>query len=267
MTDVENAGTPRTQPALRALQHDQRALLDGGRRVEHGLRDGFPTLRAALEWYQRTIPRTLGEISEPFPPGDLVRDRTLASSLVVGRERETLAESPPSLTAAADYRDRLERLMVIPAAARSYNRLRLSAGEYLQDSEISPERVDAAEQDHVAMRPSISRKDVEQAAALRELWGGFETDRELNDWTHDLLEPSNGSISKTLAAEIGRDSTARAMLVRDERPETITELSARRWRERFAALIVLPAFVRGIRRMDCGELVQEGGEGLTAPMG
>ena len=265
MTTDEN-GPPRTQPALRTLQVNQRELLVGGDRVDHGLRDGFPTLRSAIEWRQRAIARTMGNLSEKFPTADLLRDRTLATALVVGPERERLADDPLDPRVARGYRRLLERRRVRPACNSAYNRLRRQAGEYLQDSDVAPEKVDPRQQDHVAMRPTLERKDREQAAALDRLWGGFDGEDELLDWIHDLDEPSNGAIPSGLAAQLCRDETARRYLLGDDLEGADIE-RARRWREHFAAVVILPAFVRGIRRLEGGELVEQQSSGLNAPHG
>lgn len=266
MTDDESV-TSRTQPALRTLQLDQRELLEGGETVSHGLRDGFPTRRAALEWYQRATTRTLGYLAAEVEPIDLVRDRTLVGSLVVGPERTELVDDPPRPAVAKRYRRVLERAYVRPACNRSYDRLRRGAGEYLEDSDVSPAKVDPSQQGHVAMRPTIARKDIEQAAALRELWGGFETEDELLDWLHDLDEPANGQVPSDLAARLGKDATARAHLIASEQAD-VRDAQARRYREHIAAAVVLPAFCRGVDRLEsAGELVEQQSSGLTAPQG
>jgi len=268
MTD-EHSGPSRTQPALRTLQLDQRELLEGGDRVRHGLRDGFPTFRDALSWYQRAAVRTFGLLSDDVEPIDLVRDRTLTGALVVGPERTALVDDPLRPELAKRYRTVLERAYIRPACNRAYNRLRRGAGEYLEDSEVSPSKVNPASQRHVAMRPSLERKDAEQADALEALWGGFETERSLHDWLHDLDEPSNGALPEHFDARIGKDATARAHLIASERASAgVSEAAARRYREHFAATVVLPAFNRGIRRLDsAGELVEQQSSGLSAPQG
>lgn len=239
-----------TQPALATLQFDQRELIESGGTVEHGLRDGFPTFREAIKWRQRATIRTLGLLSDYVPALDLVRDRTLSSALVVGEERETLVDEPMPADHAREYRRRLERLFLLPACNRAYNGLRKRAGEYIDDNERS--EINPHEQRHVAMRPSFDRKDREQAAALSELWGGFESRDDLMDWAHRLNEPTNGAISSTLPAEIGRDQNAIELMLADE-----SDRAARRFRERFAVIVLLPAFVVGIRRMEGGEKISE----------
>ncbi|ELY47741.1 hypothetical protein [Natronolimnohabitans innermongolicus] len=267
MTDDRDDGPARTQPALRALQVDQRQLLEGGGPVDHGLRDGFPTVESALCWYQRATVRTLGLVADRWKPADLFRDRTLAGSLVVGADRDRFGD-PPSMDAARDYRRRLERMVVRPACNRAYNHLRKNAGEYLEDSDVAPSKVNPERQDHVAMRPSLERKDREQAAALREGLAGFENERALMDWLHDLDEPTNGAEPEGLASRLGRDRVARACLLEDDpqSPEVDADAAAN-WRERFAAFVVLPAFVTGIHHLDGGELVQQSSSELTIPTG
>lgn len=267
MTDKTE--TSRTQPALRTLQLDQRQLLEGGDRVEHGIRDGFPTFRSAISWYQRAIVRTFGFLADEIEPVDLVRDRTLTGALVVGPERDELVDDPLRPALARRYRRVLERAYIKPACNRAYNRLRRGAGEYLEDSNVSPEKVDPGRQHHVAMRPSLERKDVEQSEALRKLWGGFETESALLDWLHDLDEPANGAIAANFSARVGKDATARAHLIASEQSDAgVTDAQASRWREHFATTVVLPAFNRGIRRLDsAGELVEQQSTGLSAPQG
>lgn len=266
---IDADGAVRTQPALRTLQINQRRLLTGGSPVEHGLRDGFPTRRAAVEWYQRAVVRTFGFIATDWGPKDLIRDKTLVCALVTGGERDRIASGdPPSAAVAEHYRTTLERNIVLPACNQAFNALRRNAGEYLQDGDVAPGKVDPQSQDHVAMRPTVQRKDVEQARALNQLWGGFADETALRDWIHDLDEPTNGAIDRTLAARICRDQTAREHLVRDEQIDAgIDERQARAFRERVAIDTLLPAFVTGIRRIDGGELVQQQSTGLSAPHG
>ncbi|OYR79123.1 hypothetical protein DJ72_14340 [Halorubrum distributum] len=100
--------TSQTRPALPTLQHDQRVLLEptADSELDHGLRDGFPNRRVAIEWYQAAIVRTLGHITERWEPVALLRDRTLLTALVVGPERETFADDPLTLNVAREYRQR-----------------------------------------------------------------------------------------------------------------------------------------------------------------
>lgn len=71
-----------------------------------------------------------------------------------------------------------------------------------------------------------------------------------------------------LAARLARDETAREHLLADEQAAAdVADAVAARWREHFAALVLLPAFNRGIRRIDSGELVEQESAGLSTPQG
>ncbi|TKX82052.1 hypothetical protein [Halorubrum sp. SD626R] len=163
--------TTTSRPALPTLQSDQRALLEPqpGDGLDHGLRDGFPNRRTAIEWYQAAIVRTIGHITDRWDPVALLRDRTLLTALVVGPERERFADDPISLETGREYRQRLERVLVLPAFNLAYNALRKSAGEYPED--VRSEEHDPEGQDFVAMRPAFQVADQQQRAALRRLWG------------------------------------------------------------------------------------------------
>ena len=261
--------TEQTRPALPTLQRDQRALLDPGPDddVPHGLRDGFPNRRAAIAWYQRATVRSLGQITETWEPIDLLRDRTLLTALITGPERTQYAADPLDLDEARQYRRRLERVVLLPAFNEAYNALRPAAGEYPDDA-LQGNR-DPEGQEFVAMRPAFQVADRQQSSALRELWGGFETIEALQSWLHNLAEPTNGSLEENLPARVGRDRVAlRHLLGRIEAPtEREAEEQARKYRERFAVVKLLPAFAAGIEEMEAGELATHTSDGLEPGQG
>ncbi|TKX64197.1 hypothetical protein [Halorubrum sp. GN12_10-3_MGM] len=261
--------TSQTRPALPTLQHDQRVLLEptADSELDHGLRDGFPNRRVTIEWYQAAIVRTLGHITERWEPVALLRDRTLLTALVVGPERETFADDPITLNVAREYRQRLERVLVLPAFNLAYNALRKSAGEYPDD--VRNEEHDPKGQDFVAMRPAFQVADRQQRAALQRLWGGFDSVEELQSWLHDLSEPTNGALEESLPARVGRDRVAREHFlgrVEADSARDATQL-ARKYRERFAVAKLLPAFADGIKRLEAGELATHTSDGLTPGQG
>lgn len=262
--------TSQTRPALPTLQHDQRALLEPvpGGDLDHGLRDGFPNRRITIEWYQAAIVRTIGHISERFDPVALARDRTLMTALVVGPERDRWVDDPVDLETARVYRRRLERVLLLPAFNLAYNALRKSAGEYPEDVRKT-DKHDPEGQDFVAMRPAFQVADSQQRAALRRLWGGFETVDELQSWLHDLSEPANGALDESLPTRIGRDRVAQKHFLGRVDAETAAaaEQQARAYRERFAIVTLLPAFADGIKRLEAGELATHTSDGLTPAQG
>jgi hypothetical protein len=257
------------RPALPTLQHDQRALLDPrpSDDVDHGLRDGFPNRRTAIEWYQRATVRTFGNITDKWDPIDLLRDRTLLTALITGTERAQYADDPLSLSEARQYRRRLERVVLLPAFNEAYNVLRKSAGEYPDD--VRQENHDPEGQEFVAMRPSFQVADRQQAAALGRLWGGFDTLDELQSWLHDLAEPANGAIEDSLPARVGRDAVALAHFLGRVDASTAAEATEqeRKYRERFAVVKLLPAFAEGITRLEAGELATHTNDGLQPGQG
>lgn len=255
-----------TRPALPTLQADQRALLDPtpADDVRHGLRDGFPTRRELIIWYQRAIVRTFGEIVEGWSPTDLLRDRTLVGALLTGPEKEQYRADGMTEQTASQYRQKLEQVVVLPACNRAYNALRANAGEYVDGAdEADLDDIDPDEQDHVAMRPAFQVADRQQSQALQQLWGGFEAVEHLQNWLHDLNEPTNGALDDDLPATIGRDTTAQTFLLTGRTDDDL----ARQYRERFAATMLLPAFAEGIAQMDAGELATRSGSGLSAAQG
>ncbi|NHN40048.1 hypothetical protein G9C85_00145 [Halorubellus sp. JP-L1] len=273
MPEAIHADEAPTRPALLTLLHDQRVLLEGDDdRVEYGLRDGFPDRRAAIDWYQRATVRTLGYLADAWSPVDLARDRVLITALVTGPERRTFVDDSSELLgadAARDYRDRLERNLVLPASHRAYNDLRRRSGEYIEtqdgdETDVNPADIDPSGQDHVAMRPGFQQADDRQHRALARLWGGFDDDRALMDWLHELNAATNGAVDEELPAQVGRDEVARQFLLDVDVDD---ESHARRYRERFAVHTLLPAFVRGIKRMSAGELAQQSKDGLTFAQG
>ncbi|MFB6200673.1 MAG: hypothetical protein ABEI98_01540 [Halorhabdus sp.] len=266
---TSTSSTPPPRPALPVLQDHQAELIDRGRvqtsTVEHDLRGGFPSRRAVIEWYQRAVVRSFGELAEDLPPRDLARDEVLLANLLeqdVGNARQPVAPE------ARLYRRRLEAIVVLPAFNRAYNQLRKMAGEYLSDEErrnkVDPGRVVEASGDQsVALRPAFSRKDEEQHNALARLWGGFEREEDLLDWLHVLDAPTNGAIDEELPAMIRSDRVAKNHLLRGRMPRA----EARSFRERFAILELLPAFVEGIERMDTGELAKQTSQKLEVTPG
>ena len=264
--------TNSTRPALPTLQADQRSLISPrpGDEIERGLRDGFRDRREIVDWYQSAVVRTLGHITEQWQPDDLLRDRTLLTALITSQRRRQFHDNPMSLDHAAAYRRRLERVIVVPAFTAAFNDLRGAAGEYPEDVQAGGDDDDTnyrdpEGQEFVGMRPGFSVADDQQQAALNRLWGGFDSLDELLSWVHDLNEPTNGAIDESLASRIGRDRVAvEHMLGRvdAETPEQARR-RARKYRERFAIVKLLPAFAEGVNRLEAGELATRTTDGLT----
>lgn len=263
-------GRTPTKPALKALHHDQRALLAPSvvddPVVDHGLRGGFPHRKAVISWYQRAVVRTLGYVADYIPPATLARDHVVLSALIVETPRRNWDPNPMSLENAAIYRRRIETRLV-EACRRAYNELRKHAGEYIDPEDDERGNLDPARQENVAMRPAFQEFDDGQAAALDRLWGGFEDVDHLLEWTHWLSEPTNGAIEAALPTMIRQDDVLRGHLLGRSSPA-----QARRYRERFAigadfdrTIGLLPAYVSGIKRAEAGELASHRQQSTVAP--
>jgi hypothetical protein len=253
----EAVGDLRVKPALRTLLVDQQQLVDpsvgGGGGPDHGVRDGFPSRRALLSWYQRAAVRTLGNIAERFPPESCVGDETLLSGLLTEPDCDVELMGDRD---AAVYRRMFESTVVQPACSNAYRGFRTKAAEYVKSEERegdkwSPRKLDPESQASIAMRPGFQTLDEQQYQTLSRLWGGFETVDDLLDWTHSLNAPSNGDIDDNIAEMVTVDDTAVAHLVGNRH-----DPDAAVYREAFAASIVLPSFVAGVRSMNTEELAK-----------
>jgi hypothetical protein len=253
-----------TRPALKTLQHDQRALLDrdvdleGPRVVQvPSLRDGMPSRKDVIHWYQAATVRTFGHLSTGWPALDLARDWTLLTALITSANRELWTpdgNEPMTLQEATEYRRMLEHDLVLPACNRAYNQLRKLAGEYIDDEEqeVDTSDLDPQAQEHVAMRPEFQQTDREQRDALERLWSGFKSRDALQEWLHWLDQPTNGAVDPELPDDVLMDDTALHHLLH----EGADAVSAQRYRERLAVTVLLPAFNTGLRRMQAGELAK-----------
>lgn len=258
------------RPALPTLLAQQRELIDHEETpatdLRFSLRDGFADRRELIRWYQAATVRTFGALGEYFEPRRLWADHTLLQACIVSPNRQRWADvdSLP-LDVAAAHRRVIEEEALHPAMHDAYNQLRKMAGEYLGDGDgetYSDEDIDPDRND-VAMRPAFSRKDAEQARALRRLWSGFEDADAVRTWLHDLQQPSNGAVREGLAGMVMRDDVALSHLLTGQSAST----RARLYREWLAIRELLPAFRAGIERMDTGELAKRtrGGDLEVAP--
>lgn len=261
--DAEGIVDRRIKPSLLTLLTDQAALLDPdaiARPDEHALREGFPDRRGVIMWYQRAVVRTVGHIADDWEPIDCLSDATLLSALCYDPQIDMEIMPPGD---AKKYRAVLEAEMVQPACNRAYRDLRDVASDYIADKNegegASPTRdLTPTGQRNVAMRPGFQTMDEQQRQALDALWGGFEDVNELLDWLHGLNSPTNGEIAPDIAQATISDDTALRYLIDESDAE-----EARIYREAFATMEILPAFVAGIRSMDTGELAATESSGST----
>lgn len=244
----------RVRPALLSLLYDQVELVDAD--VGYDLRTGFKEVSDLIEWYQRANVRTLGNLAAIWPPTDCISDETLLAATV----RDAPAETFPEWKA-REYRRLLEDEAVKPACREAYQSLRDSATEYVKsDDDDDSSRVgtdlDPTKQGSVAMRPGFSSLDDQQAAVLEELWGGFESRYELDDWLHSLNSPTFGEIDDDLPRQVMRDEVALDYLIYERETE-----KAEMYRYTFATTVLLPNFVAAVRAIETAELAKAAQDG------
>lgn len=249
-TDGNEIADKRVKPALLALLDDQAELLDASDSAEEGdLRNGFHDRRGLIEWYQRAIVRTLGHIAEKWEPKDCITDGVLIASTVDGVEMEGVP--------AKWYRRMLESVAVQPAFNRAYKDMEKVAKSYVQrpdeDRSVpSGKDLDPSKQAYLAMRPGFQVLDAQQHRALTDLWGGFESVDDVQDWLHALNAPTNGEIGTDASESFISDGVSLERLVYDREAER-----SRIYREAVAAVVILPKFIDGVRSMKTEELAKE----------
>ena len=256
-----------TRPALVILAEQQKELIDHETYpvtdLGCSLRHGFRSRRELVGWYQAAIVRTFGAIASEFPAEWLNGDRVTLQALLTDDERQrrwTRSNAAPmDELEAAKTRRAIEQSRLLPAMNDAFNTLRPMAGEYTDDRNAlaSTDDLEASEQS-VALRPAFSRKDLEQRHALNRLWDGLEDEDALRDWLHDLDLPTNGALDREFARRVTRDRVLKSWLIRGREDERVSRF----WRVSWAVTKLLPAFVRGIERMDGGELVKRSSGGL-----
>lgn len=239
-----------TRPSLDTLQHDQREALYSGDDSRSPpltpLVDRFRSRRDLINWYQACNVRTFGHLTERWPPHDLVRDKELVDALCARDEHEA---SKNQLWLHA----RTIEAVVLPACGTAYRHLRDKSGERTANandrySEADDDwsDIEPAEEHHIGMRPAYSLLDREQADALGDLWGGFDSRRNVSEWLHSLHAATYGTYGASEAGELLSDQYATEMFLADS-------LEAQLFRERFASIELLPAFATAASQLQAGE--------------
>lgn len=223
-----------------------------------GLLEGFASVRALVEWAQRTLVRTLGELPQRFitrvgrwiaSPGEPV---ALAVLLQPDGREHSLADEfgAPGRDVEAAVREerRLVRQTYIePAFDRAYERLREAATDYTDldvDGEHNPH-----EQRYIAMRPGLDELDGWQADTLAHFMDGLDRER-ISDWGHLLEAATHGEPVVLPSGEDVAVSRFADRILREGETERVVTGGEQYEPERIAiaARLLLPAFNRGVRR-------------------
>jgi len=245
MTESTRART--TRPALDVLDRDQdRLLYDGDTRRNppiQPLSGGFDDAFQALSWYQAAGIRTLGHVEQVIEPPDMMPMSGLLEKLL------TVTDDRQS-----EYVRRRLVEQLDDACDLAYRQFRRRATERVETEEGDTwSDVDPDEEENPLMRPAFRQLDQGQAAALVDLWTGFEDREELGRWVRNLSAPTNGEKPRGLLDEIvGNPPLLEALLEQDE-PE------AEATRDRFAVAVVMPPFLSAARTLNGGERTDSSG--------
>ncbi|EMA68906.1 hypothetical protein C461_04727 [Halorubrum aidingense JCM 13560] len=245
---TESESQPRTtRPALDVLDRDQdRLLYDGDLRREppiQPLGDGFDNAFLALSWYQAAGVRTLGHVERVIEPPDMMPMSGLLEKLL------TVDDDRQSVYVRRRLVEQLD-----DACDLAYRQFRERAGERVEDAEGETwSDVDPDEESNPLMRPAFRQLDSGQAAALIDLWSGFEDREALGRWVRKLSAPTNGEKPEGLLDEIvGSPPLLEALLNQRDQEAKVT-------RYRFAVAVVMPSFLTAARTLNGGERTDSSG--------
>jgi hypothetical protein len=216
------------RPALDVLDSDQD-------QIRSDLLDGFDGYRSVIGWWQRSAVRTFGHIADEFPAEGLLN----ATRMRFLTESSRIAES---------RRSKIYTEEIAPACQDAFNDLKTQAVERLSagEGEDTYADLDVEAQQDPAMRPAFRILEARQQRALRRLWGGFESDRELSEWLHELTSCTYGQIDREAASDLSEGVTRSHML-------DPGSTDAQRYRVLLAIGELLPAFAAAARRLQAGE--------------
>lgn len=237
-----------TRPALDVLDRDQdRLLYDGDPSRSppiQPLSEGFDSAFHALSWYQAAGIRTLGHVDRVLEPADMLPMGGLLEKLL------TVNDDRQSVYVRRRLVEKLD-----DACDLAYRQFRERAGERVETADGETWKdVDPDEESNPLMRPAFRRLDQGQAAALLNLWTGFEDREELGRWVRSLSAPTNGEKSSGLLDEIvASPPLLEALLERDEQEAKVT-------RYRFAVSAVMPSFLAAARTLSGGERTDSSGK-------
>jgi Trp operon repressor len=236
-----------TRPALDVLDRDQdRLLYDGDPTREppiQPLSDGFDSAFYALSWYQAAAIRTLGHVDRVIEPRDMLPLSGLLEKLL------TVDDDRQSVYVRRRLVEKLD-----DACDLAYRQFRERAGERVEDADGETWKdVDPDEESNPLMRPAFRQLDQGQAAALLNLWTGFEDREALGRWVRSLSAPTNGEKPSGLLDEIvASPPLLEALLDQDEQEAKVT-------RYRFAMSAVMPSFLSAARTLSGGERTDSSG--------
>jgi len=224
---------PLVRPAMARLVQDQGDLL-----IE--LLEGFGDRRDLLEWQQRVVIHTLGQLEDEWYAE--IACNAAAISRLLGREWGP-ADAPEPYVA-RETRRGLAANSLLPAFHGALETFRWAAVErvdHLDDEHDgdAPEPITPERQEYPGMRPELGQLAEQQERTLVAFLDGFDSEDELLVWSQQLQGSTYAEISAHAAAEPYFERPLRQYLVRTE-----ADARARFVRRSWAAEFLLPAFNR-----------------------
>jgi hypothetical protein len=238
--DVEPERT--TRPALDVLDRDQdRLLYEGDKRRTppiQPLSDGFNDVFLALSWYQAAGIRTLGHVAKVIEPSQMMPTAGLLQRLLTVDDDKRSVYVRRRLVEALD-----------DACSLAYQQFRSRASERVENADGDDEwnSVDPDQETNPLMRPAFHQLDRAQAAALMDLWTGFDDREALGQWVRNLSSPTRGEKPQGLIDEIVQSPPLLDALTDQEQP------AAKVTRYRFAVHVVIPPFFKAAQTLTGGE--------------
>jgi|GEM_PF-2622253 len=162
------------------------------RHLQESLREGFASRQEVLEWCHAVDVVSAGETPETWH-SDLIRDRWRMACLMQDSEtRKGICEEVPDTESTIQsVRRKIIRKTLMPAFQRSLEALRERVSEFSDTDGVR----DAERMKHVAGRPRLHQRAVEQHRLLREtLRDPPRVEAEVMAWAEDLIHATEGHL-------------------------------------------------------------------------
>lgn len=236
---LERAGVDApTRPATAKLTSDQADLV-----VD--LLDGFTSRREILEWGQRLVIQTLGQLPDEWY-SETAADAPTVSALL-GEPWGPVGEFDRDL--AREIRRGIVANDLLPAFHAAHQEFRWAAVErvdHLDDEGEgdAPEPIDPEAQEYPLMRPAFGELAGHQRETLGQLLAGFETPDRLLVWCVQVIGGTYAELAAEDAVQPYFEGPLRAHLLNPRAGERDTFV-----RESWAAEYLLPAFNRAAAQL------------------
>lgn len=216
-----------TQPALDNLDVRSQELANE-------LRSGFETLFDLLHWTRRFTTLSLGTVPDEILTGmesDPVLQKAMLNRLGEGESEYT--------------RHLYEQFIFTPYFQKGYKLLKTSANQYAE-----PEKIGAqSSSSPIGLRPALAELKTRQKKSLDSLTAGFDSQQSFNDWRHQLVSATYGTVDEKILESLSKERTLRRAMLQPALEDSDNRVQAKATRLRFGFIILMPEFAKGIREM------------------